>query len=426
MGTMRVAGYVRISKLDQDTTSPKRQRDAIAKLCHERGWELARTYEDLDLSAFNRRVRRPGFEQMMSRLGEYEAIVFWRIDRLSRSVGDFDAILRSCQEAGVKLVSTDHNIDTSTAMGKAFVQISSVFAELESGTLSERSRQMIAHKQGNGEWIGRVPFGFRRDGKGLEVDPERFASLKTAAQRYVAGESLRRIAPDLGMTHPALSKRLKNDKVLDALPRALATSLAQAMSERGRTGTRAKRSLLGGLARCGICGKGMTVVADNRGREGRKPWAAYSCPQRTHASIAKAWLDTYVTQAVIGAIDTGKLVKRLEKRKRTPSKAMASPELEARLDILERDFYELGRMDHAHYLRRREGILKRLVVARDAEQDRGIDLPRELAEHLAERWGEFTLHEQRRIIAACLERIEVDKATGHGPVDSSRVRLVWR
>jgi DNA invertase Pin-like site-specific DNA recombinase len=423
---MLAIGYVRISKLDQETTSPQRQRQAIAKLCRERGWELVRTYEDLDLSAFNRKVRRPGFEQMMGRLGECDAIVFWRIDRLSRSVGDFDAILRSCQEAGVKLVSTDHNIDTSTAMGKAFVQISSVFAELESGTLSERSRQMIAHKQGNGEWIGRVPFGFRRNGKGLELDPDRFALLKQAARRYVGGESLRRIAPDLGMTHPSLSKRLKTDRVLNSLPRPLATSLAQAMNERGRTGTRAKRSLLGGLARCGICGEGMTVVADDRGREGRKPFASYSCKERAHASISKPWLDQHVTEAVIAAIDTGKLIKRLERRGRNPSKAMASSEIEARLEILETDFYEKGLIPRDRYLSRREGLLRRLASAREAEQDHGIDLPRELAEHLAERWADFTSNEQRRIIATCMESITVTKATGHGPVDPGRVAIAWR
>jgi len=250
--------------------------------------------------------------------------------------------------------------------------------------------------------------------------------LEQAARRYGGGESLRRIAPDLGMTHPSLAKRLKTDRVLNALPRALATSLAQAMSERGRTGTRAKRSLLGGLARCGICGESMTVVADDRGRDGRKPFASYSCKERAHASISKPWLDAYVTEAVIGAIDTGKLVKRLEKRRRTPSKTMASSEIEARLEILETDFYEKGLIPRDRYLARREALLRRLSDAREAEQDYGVDLPRELAEHVAERWTDFTLHEQRRIVAAVLERIEVAKAQGHGPVDPSRVTLTRR
>jgi len=170
----------------------------------------------------------------------------------------------------------------------------------------------------------------------------------------------------------------------------------------------------------------MTVVADRREGNGRKPWASYSCKERSHDRIAKAWLDKYVTEAVIGAIDTGKLVRRLEKRNRTPSKAMASSEIEARLEILETDFYEKGLIPRDRYLARREALLRRLAEARDAEQDHGIDLPRELAEHLGERWGDFTFPEQRRIIAAVVERIDVAKATGHGPVDASRVTLTRR
>ena len=120
---MRAFGYVRISKLDEGTTSPARQRDAIVKLCAERGWSLVETFEGLDLSAYNRRVRRPGFERMMGRLADVEAIVFWRIDRLSRSVADFSRLLETWEDAGVKLVSTDQQIDTTSAMGRAFVQI---------------------------------------------------------------------------------------------------------------------------------------------------------------------------------------------------------------------------------------------------------------------------------------------------------------
>jgi hypothetical protein len=65
---------------------------------------------------------------------------------------------------------------------------------------------MHSYKQQQGEWASRTPFGFRRSGKGLEVEPHTFAVLENAARRYVGGESLRRIAPDLGMTHPIPSE----------------------------------------------------------------------------------------------------------------------------------------------------------------------------------------------------------------------------
>jgi len=46
----RAFGYVRLSRLDQDTTSPARQREIIAELCRQRDWELLDIFEDLDVS----------------------------------------------------------------------------------------------------------------------------------------------------------------------------------------------------------------------------------------------------------------------------------------------------------------------------------------------------------------------------------------
>lgn len=423
---MRAFGYVRLSKMDDTSTSPQRQRQAIAKWCEDRGAELVETFEDLDLSAYRRGVRRPGLERMLARLGEVDVVVTWRLDRLARSVSGFSKLLEAFEASGVKVATTDGQVDMTTAAGRAMVQMTAVFAELEAGTTSERARQMHAYKRERGEWVGRVPFGWRRNGKGLEIDPPQLAVLEEAARRYVAGESLRTVAGDLGMHHPNLARMLRSDRLLDALPPGLAAQLVEQLSERGRTGSRAKRSLLGGIARCSVCGAGMTVTADRRGRDGRKPWSAYGCREPGHVYIAKPWLDEYVSAQVLEAIDTGKLVQRIEKRRKRKPGTPAAQELEARLELLERDYYERGVLGRDSYMRRREGLLYRLTEARKAAAEADIDLPRDLAEHLGERWGDLTVHEQRRILVAVVNRVEVDKAAGHGRVDPSRVQIIWR
>ncbi len=418
---MKAFGYVRISKMDEGTTSPQRQRQAIQKWCEDRGAELVDVFEDLDLSAYSRRVRRPGLERMLGRLEDVDTVVTWRLDRLARSVSGFSKLLETFEASGVKLATTDGQVDMTSAAGRAMVQMTAVFAELEAGTTSERARQMHQFKRERGEWVGRVPFGFKLNGKGLEVDPEQFAVLEEAARRYVAGESLRSIAADVGISHPNLAKRLRSDRVIDALLPGLAARLVEVLAERGRTGTHAKRSLLGGIARCGICGAGMTIV-------GRRPnaWASYSCRERNHVSIAQGWLEDRVSAEVLAAIDTGKLLERLEKRRRRARPSVASRELEARLELLERDFYEGNLMPRDRFLRRREGLLAKLAAARESEQDAGLDLPRELAANLAERWPELSLHGRRGVIAAVLERVDIAKANGHGKIDPSRVALLWR
>ena len=93
---MRAFGYVRLSKTTEEATSPQRQRAKIEALCKDRGWELLQTFEDIDESAFNGH-KRPAYDHMLGRLGEAEAIVFWRPDRLARSVTDFSHLLDTCR-----------------------------------------------------------------------------------------------------------------------------------------------------------------------------------------------------------------------------------------------------------------------------------------------------------------------------------------
>jgi site-specific DNA recombinase len=97
---VKVFGYVRLSKLDQDTTSPQRQRKAIADLCTARGASLVETFEDLDLSAYNKRVRRPGYDSMLARPSEVNAVVSWRLDRLVRTMTGFAKMLYRLEAAG--------------------------------------------------------------------------------------------------------------------------------------------------------------------------------------------------------------------------------------------------------------------------------------------------------------------------------------
>jgi Resolvase, N terminal domain len=54
-----------------------------------------------------------------------------KIDRLARSVGDLQDIVRAIRTKGADLKATDQPIDTSTAAGKCFLDMLGVFAEFE-------------------------------------------------------------------------------------------------------------------------------------------------------------------------------------------------------------------------------------------------------------------------------------------------------
>jgi site-specific DNA recombinase len=425
MPYMDAFGYVRLSKWDEKTTSPQRQRKAIAALCKQRGWSLLEVFEDIDVSAYNGN-HRPAFERMMNRLGEVQAIVFWTLDRLSRSTVQSGQIAQACKSAKVDLVATDMPIDTTTAGGKFIYDILSAKGEFESATTSERSRSMVAFKRERGEPLGKVPYGWRRVGKHYEPDPEQQAKLRKAAERYVAGETFSAIAKDLGFLVGPLNRMLKSQRVQEALPPELAGELAKALLARKwqRVPT-SKQSLLGGIARCAECGGSMTVTATRAGRkEGR--WYSYGCRIAGHAHISAPWLDEFVSSRVLEAVDTGKLLEAIKRRKATGKTRKAS-ELEARLELLEQAHFVDGTVPAARYKRLHDALVEQLAKAQAVERENGIDLPAELARDLRATWPKLTVIERRRVIQAVLKSITIAKTKSRGVrVDPSRVAIIWR
>jgi DNA invertase Pin-like site-specific DNA recombinase len=71
-----------------------------------------------------------------------------RIDRLARSIGDLQDIVRTVRARGAVLEATEQPIDTGTAAGKRFLDMLGVFAEFE--TNRRRERQLEGIRAGSG------------------------------------------------------------------------------------------------------------------------------------------------------------------------------------------------------------------------------------------------------------------------------------
>jgi DNA invertase Pin-like site-specific DNA recombinase len=78
-----------------------------------------------------------------------------RIDRLARSIGDLQDIVRTVRAKGASLKATEQPIDTSTAAGKCFLDILGVFAEFETNLRRERQLEGIAKAKAAGVYKGR-------------------------------------------------------------------------------------------------------------------------------------------------------------------------------------------------------------------------------------------------------------------------------
>ena len=115
------------------------------------------------------------------------------IDRLGRSLSDLVGTLEDLQARGVHFRSLREGIDTSTALGKMFFQISSAFAEYERALISERTKAGLQTARAKGTRMGRPP----------ALTDEQKA---TARRLHKSGESISAIARILGVSRATVRR----------------------------------------------------------------------------------------------------------------------------------------------------------------------------------------------------------------------------
>ena len=116
-------------------------------------------FEDEGFSGSN--LNRPQFKKMMQHIKDFDVLICYRLDRLSRDTGDFATTYATLTANKVDFISVNERFDTSNPLGKAMLQMSAVFAELERSTIAERVRENMLENAKNGYWTGgRIPLGF--------------------------------------------------------------------------------------------------------------------------------------------------------------------------------------------------------------------------------------------------------------------------
>jgi DNA invertase Pin-like site-specific DNA recombinase len=84
-----------------------------------------------------------------------ERVKVTRIDRLARSIGDLQDIVRQVKARGASLRANEQPIDTGTAVGKCFLDMLGVFAEFETNLRKERQLEGVAKAKAAGFYKGR-------------------------------------------------------------------------------------------------------------------------------------------------------------------------------------------------------------------------------------------------------------------------------
>jgi DNA invertase Pin-like site-specific DNA recombinase len=202
----RALGVIRLSELTDESTSPERQREIITRKAAERGSEIIGWAEDLDVSASKvAPMNRPQLRVWLDRPDEYDELIFWRIDRLARKVGDFARMVEWCEEQGKGLVSATEAFDLADkGLGQAMAYIAVTFAQMEANANSVRVTGSHAYLRRNGRFGGgKAPYGYQAilNGSGagyvLAYDEEAAEIVREIVGRVIAGEAVNAIAADL-------------------------------------------------------------------------------------------------------------------------------------------------------------------------------------------------------------------------------------
>lgn len=292
----KVGIYTRISRDDEgDAMGVARQRQDCERLADLRSWQAVKVYEDNDVSAFKRNVVRDEFELMLKdlRAGLIHGIIAYDLDRLARQPRDLERLIEIYDERPkAEFATVTNDVNLGTPDGRTMARIMVAFANKSSHDASRRIRRKhLELAQQGKDSGGPAPYGWRKDDR-TKVDPDAARAIREAQQEILAGVRIGTIRTrwqEQGLGNPrAGTKRMAHHHVEHILtnPRLVgyrtyhgetltgddgepikgewepvntlaeweAVCAAIAERKQQRPGKMlARKYLLSGIARCGLC-----------------------------------------------------------------------------------------------------------------------------------------------------------------------------
>ncbi len=196
---VRCAIYTRKSSeegLEQEFNSLDAQREAceayVRSQKHE-GWSvLPQLYDDAGYSGGT--MERPALKRLLTDIAarRIDAVVVYKVDRLTRSLSDFAKIVEVFDAHGVSFVSITQAFNTTTSMGRLTLNVLLSFAQFEREVTGERICDKIAASKKKGLWMGGLPsLGYDVKDRKLVVNEAEAATVRMIFRRYLELGSVR-------------------------------------------------------------------------------------------------------------------------------------------------------------------------------------------------------------------------------------------
>lgn len=246
---------------------------------------------------------RPGLQQLLAMVegGHVANVLVWRLDRLSRNLGDLILLADKFGTAGVPLHSFTEKLDLSSATGRMFYNVLGCFAQFFREQLAENVRMGTQQAVREGKWVNRPKTGYSLiDGSLVpNDDAER---VRMIFRLRGGGASHRQIEEETGIRYSTVGSILKSRIYLGEVlhngawypgnHEPLVSEEEFNAAQRGWVaGRRRGRDLLSGHVRCGLCGKRMAVEILGDGRCLYRCWhrgVGCDLPCRTNKGLHRA------------------------------------------------------------------------------------------------------------------------------------------
>ena len=170
----KIAGlYIRVSTEDQarEGFSLPEQEKRLRTMCEYKGYEIYKVYEERGISAKTGN-HRPKFEELLQDIRDKKVntIVVLKLDRLTRSVADWEKILTFLEENDAYLDCANDDINTTNANGKMISRILTSVSQQEIERTSERTKIGLAGAIKVGHIPHKAPLGYKHEDKKLVID----------------------------------------------------------------------------------------------------------------------------------------------------------------------------------------------------------------------------------------------------------------
>ena len=194
----KVAGlYIRVSTEDQarEGFSLPEQEKRLRAMCEYKGYEIYKVYEDAGISAKTGNSR-PGFEELLQDIRDKKCntIVVLKLDRLTRSVFDWEKIIRFLEENDAYLDCANDDINTTNANGKMISRILTSVSQNEIERTSERTKFGMVGAIKEGHIPHKAPFGYKHENKKLIPDEATKDQVIRIFNLYYQGNSYQTIS----------------------------------------------------------------------------------------------------------------------------------------------------------------------------------------------------------------------------------------